>query len=160
MIDDPDSTVIRADNIRSLMVDLAAEIDNRFARFRRGTRYESVRPSDVRVFVAATRGSLTISEIAGRLDVSRQAVHASVLRLAELKIVELQPKPNNGRDKIVAITARGEHARQTAVEQIIRLESEFADTIGGDELEILRKALGDLIAATRKRNSESAAQNP
>lgn len=160
MIDEPEFTLVRPDNLRSLMGHLSTEIDNRLARFRRGTRYESVRPSDVRVFVVASWGSLTISEIAARLDVTRQAVHASVQRLAELKIVELRPKPNNARDKIVAITPRGEHARQTAVAQGLRLEAEFAEAIGAEGLETLRKALANLLAATRKRNIESAAQNP
>ena len=93
MVENSDTPVVPLDNIRSLLSNLSVEIDYRFIRFRRGTRYENVRPSDVRVFVAATRGRRTISDVAMALNVTRQAVHASVKRLAALKILELQSMP-------------------------------------------------------------------
>ena len=62
-------------NIRSLLTELSEELDDRFARFRRGTRYEAVRQSDVRVFMLVFRGIGAISALAETLKVSRQAAH-------------------------------------------------------------------------------------
>jgi DNA-binding MarR family transcriptional regulator len=152
MLDDQESTAIPQDNLRSLNMYLAKEIDRRFSIFRRGTRYENVRPSDVRVFVLASRGPQTISVMAGVLDVSRQAVHASVQRLVKLGILALEATPNNQRDKTVIVTPRGEHARRTAVEQVKMLEAEFAEAIGKEQLEALRAGLLVLTSATKARN--------
>ena len=153
MVENSDTPVVPLDNIRSLLSNLSVEIDYRLIRFRRGTRYENVRPSDVRVFVAATRGRRTISDVAMALNVTRQAVHASVKRLAALKILELQSMPGNQRDKIIAITERGMQARQTAVEQTNVVERELAEAIGREELEKLRQSLNILTTAIKARNT-------
>jgi DNA-binding MarR family transcriptional regulator len=128
-------------NIRSLVQEIAMNVDNRLQELRAGSRYANVRNSDVRVFIRAYRAPVTVAEIARILDISRQAVHASVKRLEALKIVELQPQPGNDRDKLVVITDRGLHAQNTAIEQIKIIEAEMADVIGVEALEQLRGKL-------------------
>lgn len=139
-----------AQNIRSLLNEITVGIDGRLRELRGGSRYEDVRNSDVKVFIRAFRSSATVSEIARSLDVTRQAVHASVQRLIELKIVELRPMPNNGRDKLVTVTERGRHAQQTAIDQINTLENHMASVIGKTELKTLRKHL-HMIAESFKQ---------
>ncbi len=65
----------------------------------------------------------------------------SVKRLQDLKVVELQPVPGSQRDKLIVITDRGMSARQTAEEQIARLEREVGEVIGRQDLETLRNLL-------------------
>jgi DNA-binding MarR family transcriptional regulator len=138
----PDSDPsVPIDNIRSLILFVTQCIDDRMASYRRGTRYESVRPSDVRVFVSALRQPRRIADLARILRISRQAVQMSVHRLQELKVVELQAIPGNNRDKLVVVTDRGRMARRTAQEQIARLEAEVANVIGADGLETVRELL-------------------
>jgi DNA-binding MarR family transcriptional regulator len=141
-----------ADNIRTLLYHLGTALDERLTLFRRGTPYEKVRPSDVRVFVAAARQPSTISEIARALKVTRQAVQASVHRLQEIKVLDLQAIPGNQRDKHVVVTARGMHARNTASQQIQQFEKEFAAVIGEEDLEKFRINLICLLDATRDKN--------
>ncbi len=71
----------------------------------------------------------------------------SVKRLADLKVVELQPVPGSQRDKLIVITDRGMSARRTAEEQIALLEKEVADVVGNDDLETLRKLLAKVCNA-------------
>jgi DNA-binding MarR family transcriptional regulator len=133
--------------IRNLTAEFLSALDERYTMMRKGTRYEGVRQFDGRVFVAATREGLTESEIARAFSVSRQAVHASVERLMELKLLERQAIPGNRRDKRIALTERGKHASQTANQQIAEIEAECADIIGRDNFQTFRLQL-ELIAKT------------
>jgi DNA-binding MarR family transcriptional regulator len=142
-----DTPTVPVDNIRSLLHFVIQCLDDRLQVYRKGTRYESVRPSDVRVFVSALRQPRRITDLAKALKISRQAVQMSVKRLADLKVVELQPVPGNQRDKLIVITDRGMSARRTAEDQITRLENEVSDIIGKDDLESLRILLAKLCDA-------------
>ncbi len=147
MIDSPP-----LDNFRTLLYQLGQALDERLGHYRRGSRYESVRPSDVRVFVSATRQLQTISSIARDIHISRQAVQASVRRLQKLQVVDLETAADNKRDKIVVLTAKGQHARKTANDQIKQFEAEFADVIGRERVEQIRADLATLLKMTKLRN--------
>jgi DNA-binding MarR family transcriptional regulator len=144
MVDDQASQV-PIDNIRTLLYYLGLAIDGRMSQYRRGTPYEKVRPSDVRVFVRASRGTYTISDIARELQITRQAAQSSVQRLIKLQVIALKTLPGNKRDKVVMITPKGELASKTARQQIGDLENELAEMIGKDKLEDLRISLGIML---------------
>lgn len=142
---DEQSSRVPVDNIRTLLYYLGLAIDGRMSQYRRGTPYENVRPSDVRVFVRASRGTYTISEIARELQITRQAAQSSVQRLIKLQVIALKNLPGNKRDKVVIITPKGELASKTARQQIGDLENELAEMIGKDKLEDLRISLGIML---------------
>ncbi len=141
---DKNTSEFPVQNIRSLLHEVTVSVDSYLQDLRSGTRYEKVRDSDVKVFMRAFRSSATVSDIARSLGVTRQAVHASVLRLMELKILELQAIPDNKRDKLVVITERGRHAQDTALQQISIIEDHMAAVIGKRELKVLRAQLAKL----------------
>lgn len=142
-----------ADNIRTLLHHLAQAIDARFMLFRKGTIYESIRPSDVRVFVTSAQKAQTISQIARALGITRQAAQNSVRRLMNLQIIALGVVRGNKRDKFVVITAKGELARKTAAHQVAKIEAEFAAVIGTGRVEQLRRDLVSVLESTRNQNS-------
>ena len=144
MVDEQVSRV-PIDNIRTLLYYLGLAIDERMSQYRRGTPYENVRPSDVRVFVRASRNSFTISDIARELQITRQAAQSSVQRLIKLQVIALKTLPGNKRDKVVVITPKGELANRSARQQVVNLENEFAEMIGKDKLEDLRISLGIML---------------
>ena len=142
---DEQSSRVPVDNIRTLLYYLGLAIDGRMSQYRRGTPYENVRPSDVRVFVRASRGTYTISEIARELQITRQAAQSSVQRLIKLQVIALKNLPGNKRDKVVIKTPKGELASKTARQQIGDLENELAEMIGKEKLEDLRISLGIML---------------
>ncbi len=152
MVDEIDDLAVAPDNLRTLLYHLGAALDERLSIFRHGTPYESVRPSDARVFVAVTRGHKTISEIARFLKITRQAAQISVHRLQALKVLDLEPMPHNRRDKNVVVTAKGKLAASTAKQQVMRFESEFAAVIGAEHLAQFRASLEALLEAARTHN--------
>ena len=144
-----------SDNIRTLAYYFGLAIDARLSEFRRGTAYEHVRPSDVRLFVTAARAEKTISEIARELGITRQAAQMSVQRLLKLSVVELRPVPANKRDKLVVITPKGQLASKSASHQIKVLEAELASAIGEQEFVGFRKNLTILLASMGKLSKVS-----
>jgi DNA-binding MarR family transcriptional regulator len=153
MVDDNDLP-FPTQNIRSLLNAVILALDSRLRELRKDTRYSGVRNSDVKVFMSAYRSPGSIADIARALDVSRQAVHASVKRLQAIKVVELQPMPNNSRDKLVVMTERGRHAQETALDQISTIEQEMKVIVGPKALEQLRQTLF-LLSQSMQRNGKA-----
>jgi DNA-binding MarR family transcriptional regulator len=145
-------------NIRGLLQDFTTQLDDLTISYRKGTRYENVRKSDARVFISAIRKPQSVAEIARELEVSRQAVHSSVKRLAALKVLELQPLPGNHRDKIVTITDRGHRARVHILEHIQRMEAECAEIIGQQGLETFRALLLALVLGLKAKEEKRTSQ--
>ena len=146
---DENGKPVAQDNMRTLLFYLGLAIDDRLSQLRKGTLYEKVRPSDVRVFVRALRRPQTISEIARELHVTRQAAQSSVQRLMKLQLLELQAIPDNKRDKLVVITPRGGLASKTAGQQINQIENEMAQFIGKDSVEDFRQSLNAMLDGLR-----------
>jgi DNA-binding MarR family transcriptional regulator len=148
--------LIPVDNIRSLALYLGQELDKRLEVYRKGTIYQGVRPSEVRVFVSAARKRQTISQIARALNISRQAVQNSVHNLErDLQVVELQSVPGNNRDKWVVLTSKGQLAAKATAAQIKRFESEFLDVMSPAELETARELMKRMVAKALSLNSLS-----
>jgi DNA-binding MarR family transcriptional regulator len=143
------------DNLRGLLQDLATVLDDHFSNLRQGTRYESIRKSDTKVFILASRDPRSMAALAKDLAISRQAVHDCVKRLIDLEIVELVAHPNNSRDKIVAVTERGLKARMVALGQIQILEAHCAELLGKEEFELFRKMLVTLLHGLKQKPPEA-----
>lgn len=149
MIDNNPAAIPR-DNIRSLIYLLGSELDRRIAAVRRGTPYEHVRASDIRVFIYASAGNSSISDVARQLGISRQAVHMSAQRLKDLGVIALGPVQPGKRDVMMSLTPPGHAARRLADQQINRLESEMSDVLGRDGLATLRRTLQVLIESSAR----------
>lgn len=70
------------------------------------------------------------SDIARRLGVSRQAIHATINQMVELGIVELVDDPASRRVKIVAPTKMGETMRIDAQRSMVILGEELGRRLG------------------------------
>jgi DNA-binding MarR family transcriptional regulator len=81
------------------------------------------------------------TDLAERLGVSKQAVQQALKELIAKGLVTVAPDPQNGRQRIVAFTARGERMRDLARQGLQELEGILAARIGVDRLEALRDAL-------------------
>ena len=70
------------------------------------------------------------SDIARRLGVSRQAIHATINQMIALDIVELVDDPTNGRVQIVAPTKIGETMRVDAQRAMVVMADELGRRLG------------------------------
>lgn len=74
------------------------------------------------------------SDIARRLGVSRQAIHATIGQMIELGIVALANDPADRRIKVVATTAKGEAMRVDAQRAMVIMSDELGRRLGQREL--------------------------
>ncbi|MDE2561110.1 MAG: winged helix-turn-helix transcriptional regulator [Sphingomonadales bacterium] len=101
------------------------------------------------VMIHITSGTRRPSEIARRLGVSRQAIHATIGQMGEMGILQLVPDPADGRNRLVELTPFGEEMRHAAHVAMQDILSALAERIGNDGitdlLRILRSDWGPTV---------------
>ena len=81
------------------------------------------------------------TDLAERLGVSKQAVQQALKELVSKGLVTVEPDPENGRQRVVSFTARGERMRDLARQGLDRMEALLAERIGPRRLAALHDAL-------------------
>ena len=146
MIDKKDDAFL-GQNIKGLMMSLIAHWNAQMDEARATTEFASIRPADIRVFAQLRGRTLKLSAIHREMGFSRQAAQQSIERLAREDMVRVKAAAGNKRDKVVAITEKGQRWRALAAEQIRIIETDCAEIIGHGGREDLRKALIELLDA-------------
>ena len=85
------------------------------------------------------------SELARKLEVSRQAVGQLVAELVAQGSLELAPDPADRRAKLVRFSAAGEQALFSGMSVLASLDAELADAIGAERAVTLRDTLEALV---------------
>ncbi len=98
-------------------------------------------PTRSRAFLALSRGPILVSQLAGELDVSRQAVHKLLDGLQRDGLVERRPDERDRRAQRVVLTDRGLALARDAGGILVELEDELARRIGAPHVRALRAAL-------------------
>jgi len=134
----------RADHIGRDLLPLAELIDRRvFAELaRRG--YEDFRQGHQAVFINIDDDGTTLTELASRAGLSKQAMHELVSDLEARGYVERLPSPSDGRSKIIRTTDKGERSIEAAWSAIARIEAEWTKRLGARRMNDLRRALHEL----------------
>ncbi len=135
-------------NLKGLMQDMLEWMEQRNAELREGGEFTGT-PAEAKLFAALRGRSRTISELARVLGVSRQAVHTTLKRLIHEGVLETVPHPDNKRDKLVQVTAKGVAVRKMAAANIKQIEVELAESIGGENVELVRALLLEHLAKVK-----------
>jgi DNA-binding MarR family transcriptional regulator len=99
----------------------------------------------------------TVPQIARRMGLTRQSVHATVKRLADDRLVELAPNADHRRSPLVRLTELGRHRYAAIDRRQVAWVNQLAQGIGRSELESAAHVVGELCA---RLESEGAAQRP
>ena len=91
-------------------------------------------------------GPGTLSEVARRLAITKQALAPTVTRMVELGYLEIAIHPTDARAHIVSISAKGWDVVDVANEVITATEARWASALGERRWAALRKTLIDLNA--------------
>ena len=128
-------------NLKGLLQEKLWLLDARFKQKRLTTQYKMLTDAEARILATLRGETLTISEIARRLDLSRQAVHKTVAKLVKAKLLKLEPIPNNARDKRIEFTEKGEAMKAAGYKVLQELEKEVEAEIGKENLKRLKSLL-------------------
>ena len=149
---DFNSATLPKDNLRTLFSLLSNQLDQRVMNLRTGTEFANVRVSDVRTFIYASGGGVSMSDLSAALGITRQAVHMSLKRLIEVGVVRLEPAANSRRDMVVTVTERGARARLEVKMVILKFENELAEVVGKDGVETLRTMITAILHNSHAKN--------
>jgi DNA-binding MarR family transcriptional regulator len=91
--------------------------------------------------LALAERPLTVPQIARRMGLTRQSVHATVGRLLAAGLLELAPNADHRRSQLVAMTPAGREAYRALDRRQAAWVNELADGLRRDELESAARVL-------------------
>lgn len=107
--------------------------------------YSDIRPVHNTVLINLDMNGSSISEIAERADMAKQAVGVLVEELERLGYLARRVDPSDGRARIISFTERGERLIVHMLEIIEEIESSYVATLGLQTLTGLRTGLAALV---------------
>jgi DNA-binding MarR family transcriptional regulator len=111
--------------------------------------HPEVRFAHGNVFQFLDDDGTTVSVLAERAHVTKQAMAQLVAHLEAHGYVERVPDPRDGRAKLVKATARGREVFALARAAIADLDARLDDRLGPEKVAQLRALLDELNAAVR-----------
>jgi len=115
-------------------------------------------PALVRLLPHLSRAGIRPTELARRVDVSKQAVGQSLRELEAMQLVELVGDPGDGRARLVRLTAAGEAAYDHGRGVLAFYEAALAARVGQGRIAALRAALGQVHAVLEDWTARGAPQ--
>jgi DNA-binding MarR family transcriptional regulator len=123
--------------LRAFTDQLHAELDQ--------TGFGDLRPAFGVVFRALRDEPLTLTELAARLGVTKQAAAKVVGEMQAKQLLRKQDSRTDGRAKLLELTSRGRRAMATAIEIGGRIDQNIEDAAGPRAAQGMRRALEQLI---------------
>ena len=99
-------------------------------------------------FVDLENGS-RLTDLAERARLTKQAVGEAVAELEQLGYIERVPDPEDGRAKIIRLTARGEDAARMGRRLFAEIEAEWAERFGEERIADLRACAEEIAESYR-----------
>jgi DNA-binding MarR family transcriptional regulator len=96
--------------------------------------------------IALAERPLTVPQIARRMGITRQSVHATVRRLVADGLVELVPNADHRRSQLVRLTDLGERRYEALDRRQAEWANRLARGIGRADLETTARVLAELSA--------------
>jgi len=115
-----------------------------------------MRPPFGFVIRALAETGLTLTELAERLGVTKQAAIKVVDEMEANGFVERRPAPRDRRSKILALTERGRDVRRTALATSHRIEDELRADLGDADVDAARRVLLRFVEAVGGRDDVHA----
>lgn len=121
--------------------------------------HSAVRPAHSAVFEHLDESGTTVSTLAQRARMTKQAMAELVQNLERRGYVVRGPDPGDRRAKLVTLTDKGREVVAIAQGLLPEAERHVADTIGAERLEALRQDLQAIRAATREKYRDELADH-
>ena len=107
--------------------------------------YQDVTNTDTALLANLDTADTTISALAQRCGVTRQAASQQLALLSQKGYVSRRPDPADSRAILVRRTAKGQALMRDALEIVAEIEAEYAGFLGAGRLAVLKELLTDLV---------------
>jgi DNA-binding MarR family transcriptional regulator len=108
---------------------------------------DGIRPAQAVALVPLAAGGLHASDLADRLNVSRQAVAQAIAGLERHGYVTRVADPVDARARIIELTPRGRQALRVMRSNAVALEKRWEQLLGPERLGELRETLQMLLSS-------------
>lgn len=132
---------IRTVNLRQLLLKRSHWFEDRIVEAAERYGYGFITPAMNRLFAHMPREPISISALARRLAVSRQAVHQTVTEACRRGILELVVHDSDARLRRVQFTEMGRAMTKSATLAVRELEDELERRLGAEDFAALRRIL-------------------
>lgn len=139
----------RSDSTAALLRDSYLALDSLPLAWLAEAGHPDVRPAHTAVFEYLDGAGTTVSTLAERARMTKQAMAELVHRLEHLGYVVRIPDPSDRRAKLVVLTDRGRHLVAVVQARIPELERRIDDLLGSARARDLRADLASLRQAAR-----------
>ena len=129
------------DNLKQLLLARSDWFAREIMSGVRRSEFSYITPAQSRLLAHMGGKPCSMSELARRLAISRQAVHKTVAELARRGILEIRDDPERRNAKLVVYTERGRQVNRAGAQIIERLEERIAGRIGRERLAELKALL-------------------
>jgi DNA-binding MarR family transcriptional regulator len=109
--------------------------------------YEHLTSTQAITVLLVGDGANTVTQLADRLGITTQAVSKVCGVLYTEGLIDREPHNDDGRSRKLALTAEGSRVRNLMEHASAEAEQHWADLVGADTLDTVRKALA-VYAAT------------
>ena len=128
-------------NLRQLLLKRSGWFEEQIVEAAERYGYGFVTPAMNRLFAHMPAKPVSISALARRLAVSRQAVHQTVAEACRRGILELVAHESDARLRKVRFTKKGRAMKQSAALAVREIEAELERRIGAEDFAALRRIL-------------------
>lgn len=128
-------------NLKGLLQEKLWELEERLEQEKVKSPYKHFTEAQSRVLATLRGENLSISEVARRLRVSRQAVHKVVSQLIKEDILALEATPDNERDKMIVFTEKGVLLKKVANSALKIIDLEVKEKLGETDYVFLKQIL-------------------
>ena len=135
------SSANRLRSLRQLLLQRSDWFEDRVLRAAPRFGYDFVTPAMHRLFAHMPNNPVSISELARRLAVSRQAVHQTVGEARRRGIVKLVADPMDARLRKVCFTEKGMQMVRSASQAVRQIETQLEHRLGTRDVDTLRRIL-------------------
>lgn len=112
--------------------------------------YQDVNPAHIALFRYPGLDGQRPSETADQLQITKQSVNDLLRHLEEHGYLRRDADPDDGRARVVRLTAKGRRLQETIHDRARAAEQDIADTLGARRYAQLRDALTDLTREQRE----------
>jgi DNA-binding MarR family transcriptional regulator len=110
--------------------------------------YTDVTHADTALLASLDTSDTTISALARRCGVTRQAASQQLALLERKGYVSREPDPRDSRAILVRRTSRGQALLHDALEVVAGIEAEYTGHLGPERFAALKELLADLLSHT------------
>ena len=134
-----------SDNLCRYLSLLASDFDRRLLDKCHQRGHHKIRKSHLSLFSNLGLESVRLTELAYRAGITQQAMGKLVKELERMGYVSRTVDESDGRAKIITLTDLGLKFVDDNIEAIDEIATEYADTMGDEQMESLSRALKSAV---------------